>query len=104
MQGSWGELGVAKSGYVTGRTAWVSDRTACYLASGRPAIVQDTGLGAVLPVGAGLVAFDGVDDAAEAIGAVLADYQRHAEAARQIAELHLDSRKVLAELMEGLLA
>ena len=58
----------------------------------------------MLPVGAGLVVFDGVDDAAEAIGAVLADYQRHAEAARQIAEPHLDSRKVLAELMEGLLA
>lgn len=102
VQRSWGELGVAKTGYVAGRTAWVSDRTACYLASGRPAIVQDTGLGAVLPLGDGLVAFDGVDDAIEAIDAVVADYDAHAVAARRIAETHLDARRVLGALLRDL--
>lgn len=104
VQGSWGELGVAKSGYVAGQTAWVSDRTACYLASGRPAIVQDTGLGEVLPVGAGLLTFDGVDDGSDAIRDVVAEYDRHAMAARRIAETHLDARNVLSRLMRDLLA
>lgn len=102
VQGSWAELGVAKTGYVAGRTAWVSDRTACYLASGRPAIVQNTGLGAVLPIGAGLIAFDDVDDATEAIDAVAADYRAHAVAARRIAETNLDSRRVLSGLLRSL--
>ena len=104
VRSSWGELGVAKAGYVAGRTGWVSDRTACYLASGRPAVVQDTGLSDVLPVGAGLVTFGSVDEAAAAIAAVANDYDRHRAAARQIAESHLDARRILGELMTYLLA
>ena len=100
---SWAELGVAKSGYVTGRTGWLSDRTACYLASGRPAIVQDTGLSGVVPVGSGLLTFEGIEDAAAAIDAVAADYERHRLDARRIAEAHFDSRLVLSQLLERLL-
>ncbi len=100
---SWAELGVAESGYVTGWTGWLSDRTACYLASGRPAIVQDTGLSGVVPVGSGLLTFEGIEDAAAAIDAVAADYERHRLDARRIAEAHFDSRLVLSQLLERLL-
>jgi hypothetical protein len=99
VQGSWAELGVAKSGYVNGRTGWVSDRSACYLASGRPVVASDTGLGGVLPVGEGIVPFDGVDAAASAIAEIAANYDRHAAAARRIAIEHLDSALVLRRLM-----
>lgn len=102
VRSSWAELGVAKSGYVEGATGWVSDRTACYLAAGRPAIVQDTGLGAALPTGGGLVTFDDVDGAVAAIDAVAARYDDHRRAARRIAEEHLDARSVLASLLAQL--
>lgn len=102
VQSSWAELGVAKTGYVAGRTGWVSDRTACYLASGRPAIVQDTALAGVLPIGEGLVTFDDVTTAAAAIEDVAARYASHRRAARTIAEEHLDARRVLASLLAQL--
>jgi len=63
VRGSKGELGVAKSGYVASRCGWFSDRTACYLASGRPAVVQDTGFERWLPTGAGLHTFTDVEGA-----------------------------------------
>lgn len=104
VQSSWAEIGVAKTGYVAGRTGWVSDRTACYLASGRPAVVQDTGLADVLPLGRGLLTFEGVDDAADAIGRVQRDYRGHREAARSLAESHFDSRRVLGGLLSDVTA
>lgn len=100
VRGSRGECSVAKHGYVVGRTGWVSDRTACYLAAGRPAIVQDTGVGANLPVGEGLLVFDTIDEAAAALATVEADYTRHADAAAALAARHFDSDRVLAALLD----
>ena len=96
------ELGVAKSGYVDSRSGWFSDRSACYLASGRPVAAQDTGFADSLPVGEGLLAYGTVAEAAAAVAAIEADYGRHAGAARELAEEHLDSRRVLPRLLERL--
>jgi hypothetical protein len=102
VRGSKAELGVAKSGYVDSRSGWFSDRSASYLASGRPVVAQETGFGEGLPVGKGLLAFSTVDEAAAAIAEVEGDYDRHARAAREVAEEHLASRKVLPRLLERL--
>jgi hypothetical protein len=102
VQGSRGELGVAKHGYVVSRCGWFSDRSACYLASGRPVIAQDTGFTQVLPTGEGLFAFSGVDDVVEALAIVDADYEHHAAAARLIAEDHLAADRVMTSLLERL--
>ena len=102
VRGSKAELCVAKSGYVNARSGWFSDRSACYLASGRPVVAQDTGFAASLPVGEGLLKFDGVGEAAAMVGAVEANPDRHRHAARELAEEHLDSRKVLPRLLERL--
>lgn len=99
---SQAELCVAKSGYVNARTGWFSDRSAAYLASGRPVVAQDTGFGEALPSGEGLLRFSTVEEAAEAVAAVGAEPARHAAAARAIAVEHLDARKVLTSLLERL--
>lgn len=99
VQRSWGEIGVAKAGYVTGRTGWVSDRTACYLASGRPVIIEDTCLRGVIPTGAGVHTFETAEAAAEAIQQVVTDYESNCLAARAIAEEHLSACRVLRRLM-----
>ena len=103
VAGSKGELGLAKAGYVDARSGWFSDRSACYLASGRPVVAQDTGFGDYLPVGEGLLAFDSAEQAAGAMAAVAADYDRHRGAARALAEEHLDSDVVLTRLLEAIL-
>jgi glycosyltransferase involved in cell wall biosynthesis len=102
VRGSKGELGVAKSGYVISRCGWFSDRSACYLASGRPVVAQDTGFAGAVPTGEGLLVFSTVEEAAVAIEDVRHDYARHARAAREIAAEHLDSDRVLARLLECL--
>jgi hypothetical protein len=99
IRGSKAELGIAKEGYVVSRSGWFGDRSAAYLASGRPVVAQDTGFGERLPVGAGLFAFADTDDVLAAIEAIRFDYGRHARAARAIAEEHLDSRLVLTRLL-----
>jgi hypothetical protein len=99
VQGSWAEMGVAKLGYVASRCGWFSDRSLCYLASGRPVIAQDTGFGDWLPTGEGVLAFHTSEDAAAAIEAVRSDYPRHRRAARAIAEDVFDSDRVLADLL-----
>jgi hypothetical protein len=104
VRGSAAELGVAKSGYVASRCGWFSDRSACYLASGRPVVAQDTGFGAALPIGRGLLAFSDVDSAADALARVEADWHAHARAARRIAEEHLDSDRVLPKLLDAVTA
>jgi hypothetical protein len=102
VQGSRAELGVAKSGYVNSRCGWFSDRSACYLASGRPVAAEDTGFGADLPVGEGLLAFSTVDEAAAAMEDLVARYARHRRAARELAEDLLASDVVLERLLERL--
>ena len=96
------EIGIAKSGYVLSRCGWFSDRSVCYLASGRPVVAQETGFSRYLPTGEGLLPFDGVDEAAAALEAVRRDHARHAAAARAIAEDVFDSDRVLRELLDRL--
>jgi hypothetical protein len=100
IQGSKAELGIAKSGYVLSRCGWFSDRSVCYLASGRPVIAQDTGFGRHLPTGEGLFSFNKVDEVLTAIGSLNQDYARHAKSARGIAEECFASDKVLGRLLE----
>jgi hypothetical protein len=102
IAGSRAELGIAKSGYVLSRSGWFSDRSACYLASGRPVIAQETGFSRFLPTGDGLFAFETEDDVLAAIGELKRDYGRHARAARTLAEERFDSDRVLGRLLERL--
>jgi hypothetical protein len=101
VRGSRAELGIAKEGYVVSQSGWFGDRSAAYLASGRPVVAQDTGFGERLPVGAGLFAFADADDVLAAVEAIRFDYGRHARAARAVAEEHLDSRVVLTRLLRA---
>lgn len=94
------ELTVAREQYVRPHTGWFSDRSACYLAAGRPVITQDTGFGRVLPTGAGLFAFTGIEDIVAAVDAVESDPQFHCRAAREIADEHFAADRVLASLLE----
>jgi hypothetical protein len=102
IAGSMAELGVAKSGYVASRSGWFSDRSACYLASGRPVVAQETGFGAALPVGEGLLSFTTLDDAVGAVEEVRRSPSTHAKRAREIAEDVLDSRQVLSRMLRCL--
>jgi hypothetical protein len=102
VRGSKGEIGIAKEGYVESRCGWFSDRSACYLASGRPVVAQDTGFARHLPVGEGLFSIGSSGEAAAAIDLIAADYDRHATAARAIAENCFDSRLVLTRLLDSL--
>jgi len=102
VRASTAEIGIAKEGYVRSRSGWFSDRSACYLACGRPVVAQDTGFGRALPVGEGLLAFDTVGEAAAAIEEVRTRPRDHARAARAIAAELLDSDLVLARLLEQL--
>jgi hypothetical protein len=98
IRGSKAEFGIAKSGYVASQCGWFSDRSACYLASGRPVIAQDTGFSRFLPCGEGLLRFSTRDEALAAVEDVSSNYARHARAAREIAEEYFDSFKVLSRL------
>ena len=100
IQSSAGEWSVAKNGYVLGQPGWFSCRSACYLASGRPVVVQDTGFSRVLPCGEGLVPFRTPSEAADGIRDVMANYERHSNAARAIAEEYFASDTVLGRLIE----
>ena len=102
IQGSKAEIGIAKSGYVASRTGWVSDRSICYLASGRPVLAQETGFSRFLPTGEGLLPFETLDQALDGIARFDADYARHARAARALAETYFDSDKVLSRLLARL--
>ncbi|MGH6817119.1 MAG: hypothetical protein ACREC6_15585, partial [Hyphomicrobiaceae bacterium] len=101
---SRGEISTAKNVYVAMKTGWFSCRTACYLAAGRPAVVQDTGFSKYIPVGKGLLAFDTVEQAGSDIAAVEADYLTHASAARDVAAEYFDSDKVLSRMLDALFA
>ena len=100
IQSSKAEWSVAKNGYVLGQPGWFSCRSACYLAAGKPVVVQDTGFSAILPTGQGILMFSTLTEAAAATEEVDANYSRHAAAARAIAEEYFDSDKVLTRLIE----
>jgi hypothetical protein len=102
IAGSRAGFGLTKSGYVVSRCGWFSDRSACYLASGRPVLAQDTGFDRVLPTGEGLLAFSTLDEAVAGIEEIDSNYPRHSRAARALAEEHFDSDKVLTRLLENL--
>ena len=100
IHGSKAEFGVAKHTYVANRSGWFSDRTECYLASGRPALVQDTGWTAHVPAGEGLLSFSTIGEAVDGIARINADYDRHARRAAEIAREYFDARVVLPKLLE----
>jgi hypothetical protein len=97
---SRGELSAAKHAYVATHSGWFSDRSVCYLAAGRPVILQDTGFGQSLPTGRGLLAFTTLEEALDCIERVNADYQGHCSAARQLASDFLHFQKVLGPVLE----
>jgi len=100
IQGSKAEFGLVKQGCIAAPCGWFSERSVCYLASGRPVIAQETGFSRFLPTGEGLFAFTTEDQALFAIEELRGDYKRHAAAARAIAEEHFDSDRVLTRLLE----
>ena len=100
VQGSRAEFSCAKPSCMKFQNAWISDRTLCYLASGKPAIVQHTGSSAYLPDDEGLFRFSNLDEASAAIEAVGADYSRHSRAARALAEEHFDAKNVARQILE----
>lgn len=99
---SGGELMIPKEAYVRSGSGWFSDRSVCYLASGRPVVARDTGFSEWLPTGEGLLAFATLDEAAAAVDEVRGDWGRHSRAARRVAEEHFDSDRVLARLLREL--
>jgi hypothetical protein len=100
VRGSKGELGVAKSGYVASNCGWFSDRSACYLASGRPVIAQETGWTRWLPAGEGVYSFETADHVIAATDAIRRDYAAQSRAARAVAEKYFDSDLVLSALLQ----
>ena len=100
IEGSRGEFSVAKNVYAATRSGWFSCRTVCYLAAGRPAVVQDTGFSDFLPTGQGLLAFSNLEEAARGVAAVESDYPAHQKAAREVAAKCFDSKVVLGDLLK----
>ena len=100
IQRSKAEFGVAKHTYVSTRSGWFSDRTECYLASGRPALVQDTGWSAHLPAGEGLLAFSSPEEAVAGIEAINSRYNFHARRALEIATAYFDANVLLPQLLD----
>lgn len=102
IRNSRGEFTVAKDQNVRLRSGWFSERDACYLASGKPVVAQDTGFGAVLPTGRGLFGFTTPEEALAGIEAVNADYRGHCRAARGIAQEHFEAGAVASRLLSDL--
>ena len=100
IQRSRGEFTVARDQYVRANTGWFSDRSACYLAAGRPVITQETGFSKFLPAGRGLFSFTTQDDILKAVDAVETDYEGHCRAAREIAAEYFAAERVLGSLMQ----
>jgi hypothetical protein len=95
IQESRGEFSAAKPSCMRLRNAWVSDRSLCYLASGKPVVVQDTGASAFLPSGLGMFRFSTLDEIVDAVAAINADYEKHCRAARELAETHFEGKAIL---------
>lgn len=102
VQRSGAEFSVAQGIYTQTGSGWFSDRTAAYLAAGKPALVQDTGFSRNIPTGEGLLAFRTLDEAADGAARIAADYARHCRAARALAEEHFAAPRVLARFLANL--
>ena len=100
LRQSKAEFSVAKHGYVASGSGWFSERSASYMALGRPVVVQETGFSRHLPTGEGVLPFTTLDEAVAAVAEVDANYARHVDAARAVIESHFDARQVLARLVE----
>ncbi len=100
IRSSKGEWSVAKQGYVAAGSGWFSERSCCYLASGRPVVIQDTGFSAFLETGRGLLCFTNTKEAVAAINEINSNYPVHCNSARDIAEEYFGYRKVLNNLIE----
>jgi len=100
LTSSKAEWSIAKNGYVQSHSGWFSCRSACYLAAGKPVVVQDTGWSEHLPSGEGAVAFATLEEAAQGIERVAANYEHHSAAAREFAAKHFEASKVCGELLE----
>jgi hypothetical protein len=102
IQTSAGEWSVAKNVYVALRTGWFSCRTACYLAAGRPAVVQDTAWSKFIPSGKGVIGFETMDEAIAGLSAIAADPAAHRAAAYEIAREYLAPDRVLPGMIESI--
>jgi hypothetical protein len=102
IRNSRGEFTVARDLNVRTRSGWFSERSACYLAAGRPVVTQDTGFGEILPTGEGLFAFNTLEDCLAAFDAIESDYPRHSRAALDIAQEYFRAETVLAKLLHDL--
>ncbi len=100
IQQARAEFTVARDQYVRPNTGWFSDRSACYLAAGRPVVTQETGFSKLLPTGKGLFGFNNLDDILRAVDCIESDYEGNCRAARAIAAEYFAAEKVLASLME----
>ena len=101
IAGSYAEIGITKGAYVKGVSGWFSDRTASYLASGRPALIQGTGIEHHLPTGTGLLCFGDVEEAAAGAITLGSNYAAHSRAARELAGEYLDYRRVLPDMLDA---
>jgi hypothetical protein len=104
IQQSRGEFSVVKPSCLWLNNAWISDRTLCYLASAKPAVIQHTGPSHFLPDSEGLFRFRNVEEATRALSTVESDYERHCRLARELAEEHFDAHKVVGRVLERALA
>lgn len=100
IRSSQAEWSIAKHGYVEARTGWFSGRSVCYLASGLPVILQNTGWDEYLPSGKGLLTFSNLEESVGAVNQVFSHYEQHSLAARNLAETYFDAKKVCADLMD----
>ena len=100
IQRSRGEISCVKPSYVKLQNGWISDRSLCYLASGKPVVVQRTGLSSYLPSGEGILQFSSPAEAAEALATVNAHYRRHCRSAREIAETYFDARRTTGKILD----
>lgn len=91
------QRGVTKNAYVQGKSGWFSCRSICYLAAGKPVVVQETGFSSVIPAGEGIISFSDPDEAVDAIQHIL---DRHAHAGCDIVKYYFDSTKVLTKLVQ----
>ncbi len=104
IQESRGEFSCVKPSYVRLQTAWISDRTLCYLASGKPAVVEHTGPSRFLPDAEGLFRFRNLEEAATALAIANSDYEWHCQQARALAEEHFDAQKICRRVLDQALA
>lgn len=102
IKNSKGEFSIAKNSFVETQCGWWGDRAGVYLSYGKPVVLQDAGFSKHIPCGEGLLAVNNVEEAAEAIAEINADYKRHCRAARALADEYLDVEKVMHRMLREL--